>query len=81
MDISVTYFKQHCLKIIRRLEKTGATIAITRRGRVVAQLRPPAPPATAKAARPWERLQTLGGHLLAEPDESVVRDRDFEALR
>lgn len=81
MDISVTYFKQHCLKIIRRLEKTGATIAITRRGRVVAQLRPPAPAAMTKAARPWERLRALGGRLLAQPSESVVRDRDFEALR
>jgi len=80
MDISVTYFKQHCLKIIRRLEKTGATIAITRRGRVVAQLRPPSPPAIPKA-RPWERLRALGGCLLAEPGESVVHDRDFGALR
>lgn len=81
MDISVTYFKQHCLKIIRRIEKTGATIAITRRGKVVAQLRPPAQPATTKASRPWERLRALGGRLIAEPGESVVHDRDFEALR
>ena len=81
MDISVTYFKQHCLKIIRRLEKTGGAIAITRRGKIVAQLRPPAVTATAHAARPWERLRALGGRLLAEPGESVVHERDFEALR
>jgi antitoxin (DNA-binding transcriptional repressor) of toxin-antitoxin stability system len=81
MDISITYFKQHCLAIIRRLEKTGAAVAITRHGRVVAQLRPPAPPAATQAARPWERLRAMGGRLRAEPGESVVRDRDFEALR
>lgn len=81
MDISVTHFKQHCLAIIRRLEKTGVAVAITRRGKVVAQLRPPATPITTKASRPWERLRALGGRLLAEPGESVVRDEDFEALR
>ena len=39
MDISVSEFKQHCLEIIRRIERTGTPVAITRHGRVVAQLR------------------------------------------
>jgi hypothetical protein len=31
-------------------------------------------------AKPWQQLRALGGELLAEPGESVVREEDFEAL-
>jgi antitoxin (DNA-binding transcriptional repressor) of toxin-antitoxin stability system len=80
MDISVTDFKQRCLEIVRRVERTGTPVAITRRGRVVAQLRRPAPARTAAAVLPWERLRAAGGRLLAGPGESVLRGKDFEAL-
>ena len=81
MDISVTEFKHRCLEIIRRVEKSGRPVAITRRGRVVARLQPP--PATQMGAgmKPWEQLRALGGRLHAAPGESVLRDEDFEALR
>jgi len=79
MDISVTEFKHRCLEIVRRVERTGQPVAITRRGKVVARLAPSqAQPAS---RRPWEALRGLGGTLLAGPDESVLRDEDFEALR
>ena len=81
MDISVTQFKHHCLEIIRRLEQTGAPVAITRRGKVVAQLQAPPASASGSALKPWERLRAMGGRLLAEPGESVVSDKDFGALR
>ena len=81
MDISVTEFKHRCLDIIRRVEKTGRPVTITRRGKVVARLQPPSPTAGARARKPWEELRALGGRLLAEPGESVLRDEDFEALR
>lgn len=80
MDISVTEFKQRCLELIRRVERTGRPVTITRRGRTVARLQPP-PIAGAHAAKPWERMRALGGRLLAAPGESVVHDGDFEALR
>ena len=80
MDISVTEFKQRCLEIIRQVERTGAPVAITRRGRVVAQLRRAATSQPA-LAKPWERLRASGGRLLAEPGESVLADEDLEALR
>ncbi len=38
MDISVTEFKQRCLEIVRRVENSGKSVAITRHGRVVARL-------------------------------------------
>ncbi len=81
MDISVTEFKHHCLEIIRRVERDGAPVAITRRGRVVAQLRRPGVQHAASAAKPWERLRAAGGRLLAAAGESVLNDKDFEALR
>jgi prevent-host-death family protein len=80
MDISITEFKQRCLEIVRRVEKTGRSVTIRRRGKAVAQLEP-SPAALSAATPPWERLRALGGHLKAGPGESVVRDEDFEALR
>jgi prevent-host-death family protein len=80
MDISVTEFKHHCLKIIRRVEKTGKPVAITRRGKVVVSLNPSAP-AGHGGLKPWEQLRALGGRLLAAPGESVLHEEDFEALR
>jgi len=81
MDISVTEFKQRCLEIIRGVEKSGKQVTITRRGRAVAQLQAPLARAAAGRLKPWVRMRLLGGKLLAEPGESVLRDEDFEALR
>jgi antitoxin (DNA-binding transcriptional repressor) of toxin-antitoxin stability system len=80
MDISVTAFKQRCLEIIRTVERTGSRVSITRRGRVVAQLRrPPEVESTDRA--PWEAMRALGGRLEGPPDQSVASDEDFSALK
>jgi prevent-host-death family protein len=79
MDISVTDFKQRCLEIIRRVERTGAPVAITRRGKVVAQLRRFDAAQRAAAAKPWERLRAMGGRLVASPGESAASEKEFEA--
>ena len=81
MDISVTEFKHRCLEIIRGVENTGKPVAITRRGKVVARLNPSESAAGPSGLKPWEQLRALGGRLLAQPGESVLRDKDFEALR
>ncbi|MGH9577200.1 MAG: type II toxin-antitoxin system Phd/YefM family antitoxin [Terriglobales bacterium] len=81
MDISVTEFKHRCLEIIRSVEKSGKRVTITRRGRPVARLVASEPRQRVGKLKPWERLRALGGKLLAEPGESVLRDGDFEALR
>ena len=79
MDISVTRFRASCLKLIRRVEAGGEAIDIKRRGKVVARLAPP--PAVDQAPRkPWNRLRG-SGELLAEPGESVLDDKAFEASR
>lgn len=79
MDISVTRFRASCLKLIRRVEAGGATIDIKRRGKVVARLAPP--PATMEPPRKaWEQLRG-SGELRADPGESVLDKRAFEASR
>jgi len=69
VNISVTDFKCRCLEIIRRAEETGKPVNITRHGKVVARLSP-----AVAAVKPWLQLRSLGGRLLAEPDESAFHD-------
>jgi len=80
MDISVTAFKEHCLGIIRRVERTGQPVTITRRGKVVARLDGPPRTRDDAAAKPWERF--LGSATCEfEAGESVLTDEAFRALR
>ena len=79
MDISVTEFKQHCLEIVRKVEQTGKPVAITRRGRVVAQLEPALPAGAANRGKPWERMRGRG-RWLAAPEETFVAEEDLKGL-
>ncbi len=81
MAISVTELKNTCLEVIRRVEKTGQPVSITRRGKVVARISPALTAAADRNLPPWEQLRGLGGRLLAKPHESAVLAKDFEALR
>jgi prevent-host-death family protein len=78
MDISVTEFKNRCLEIIRRVEKTGKPVRITRRGKAVAQLEAP-PRESGVDAKPWERLRGRA-RWLAEPEETFVSERDLKGI-
>jgi antitoxin (DNA-binding transcriptional repressor) of toxin-antitoxin stability system len=80
MDISVTNFKARCLDLIRKVEESGKAITIRRRGQVVARLEPAHGP-SGDESRPWEELRALGGHAHFKAHESVLTDKDFEALR
>ena len=79
MDISVTDFKARCLDLIRKAEESGESIMIHRRGRIVARLEPAGD--GANRGKPWERLRALGGSVTAKPNESMLQEEDFEALR
>jgi prevent-host-death family protein len=81
MAISVTKLKNDCLSVVRRVETTGRAISITRRGKVVAKIAPSSVGAKKASLKPWEQLRELGGHLAATPEESVLSDKDIEALR
>jgi prevent-host-death family protein len=79
MDISVTELKQRCLELVREVEATGRPVAITRRGRVVAQLEPVLPAGAAGRGKPWERLRGRG-RWLAAPGETLVTEKDLKGL-
>ena len=81
MAISISKFRNSCLDVIRRVEATGQSVSITRRGKVVARLSPSFQATQSVDAKPWEKLRALEGELLAGPGESVVREEEFEALR
>ena len=79
MNISMTEFKRRCLELIRRVEATGERITITRRGKVMAQLAPPAV-LSASAMKPWERLRGRA-RWLAEPGERFISGEDIGTPR
>ena len=79
MDISVTELKQRCLELVREVEATGRPVAITRRGRVVAQLEPVHAAGAAGRGKPWERLRGRG-KWLASPGETLVTEQDLKGL-
>jgi prevent-host-death family protein len=41
--IGISEFKVKCLGILRRVQKTGRPVVVTRRGQHIAEIRPPAP--------------------------------------
>ena len=79
MDISVTRFRAQCLEWIRQVESGGEVVEITRHGKPVARLTPPAG-GISPSQRPWEKLRG-SGVLAMKPEDSVLPDRDFDALR
>jgi antitoxin (DNA-binding transcriptional repressor) of toxin-antitoxin stability system len=79
MDVSVTDFKARCLDLIRKVEESGKSITIRRRGQVVARLEPAG--GGSGQGKPWEELRALGGHAHGKANESVWADEDFEASR
>jgi len=75
--VSVSEFKAHCLDMIRQVEKAGTAVDLVRRGKVVARL---VPTTSAPNGTPaWLRLRGRGA-LSASAEESVLEERDFEAL-
>ncbi len=79
MDISVTEFRAHCLALIRKVEESGKSITIRRRGQVVARLEPAR--GCSSQDKPWEALRALGGSTRITATESCWAEGDFAALR
>jgi prevent-host-death family protein len=79
MDISVTRFRAQCLELIRQVESGGEVVEITRHGKTVARLTPPAGSSTTQQ-QPWEILRGSGA-LVIDPEESVIDSQAFDALR
>jgi len=79
MIVSVTQFKARCSEIVREVERDRKVVEIARRGKIVARLLP-ATPADVTNTTPCERLRGTG-ELLATPEESMLEECEFRALR
>jgi len=75
--VSISEFKAHCLDMIRQVEKSGAAVDLVRRGKVVARLVPTA--SAPQDTHAWLRLRGRGV-LTASAEESVLDERDFDAI-
>ncbi|MCP9773248.1 type II toxin-antitoxin system Phd/YefM family antitoxin [Synechococcus sp. Tobar12-5m-g] len=75
----MTEFRAHCLELIRQVESGGEVVEITRHGKLVARLTPPAASSGA-SPHPWAALR-CSVVLHAEPEESVLEAQAFDALR
>jgi antitoxin (DNA-binding transcriptional repressor) of toxin-antitoxin stability system len=64
--------KNSCLDVIRRVEATGQSVSITRRGKVVARLAPSFQAMQRVDAKPWQQLRGLGGEWPRLLQEQVV---------
>jgi antitoxin (DNA-binding transcriptional repressor) of toxin-antitoxin stability system len=65
--------------LIRQVESGGEVVEITRHGKPVARLTPPAG-GNSQRQRPWEKLRGSGA-LEMEPHDSVLDAQAFDALR
>lgn len=78
MTISVSELKARLLEIVREVEREGTVIDVERHGQVVARIIPAS--SLSKADRPWEALLGAGA-LLAAPEESILKESDFDVSR
>jgi prevent-host-death family protein len=79
MQISVSEFKTKCTKIIRDVATLNQTIEITKHGKIVAIVTPPASP---KKNDPHEFLGCLQGTVTYASDwEQALGEGDWEACK
>lgn len=63
---------------LQEIVSEGQVVEVEQDGQIVARIVPAAPAST--APRPWELLHGKA-RLLATPEESVLREEDFEVYR
>jgi prevent-host-death family protein len=77
-EISISKFKATCLAVLERVRRTGEPIRVTRFGKAVADIVPPA-----GTQRPNRRLGTLGGTMEIHGDivSPIGDESDWEAAQ
>ena len=75
--IVISEFKAKCLGILRRVQKTGRPVVVTRRGERIAEIHPPSP---VQSEPDWLGSFAERGHIIGDLLEPIAAD-DSEALR
>jgi len=75
--IVISEFKAKCLGILRRVQKTGRPVVVTRRGERIAEIHPPSP---VQSEPGWLGSFAERGQIMTDLHEPSAAD-DSEALR
>ncbi len=77
-EIAVSKFKATCLSVLKRVSRTGEPVRITRFGKPVAEIVPPAP-----ASQPRRVLGEMKhtGKIIGDIVSPVVAEDEWEVLR
>lgn len=77
-EVAISKFKAKCLALLERVNKTRKPIRVTRFGKPVAEVVPPA-----AAAREADWLGSMAGaiEIVGDIVSPVIEDTDWEALR
>jgi prevent-host-death family protein len=74
VKITATDFKAKCLQLLDQVQRTGADLVITKRGRSVARLVPMA------EEQPWKSLRGQG-HFVGDPFSPALSESEIQALK
>jgi antitoxin (DNA-binding transcriptional repressor) of toxin-antitoxin stability system len=75
-EIAISKFKATCLAVLERVRVTNQPIRVTRFGKPMAEIRPPAP-----TERPRRRFGMGKGKILGDIVGPVMDESDFEAAQ
>ena len=75
-EIPISKFKATCLAVLERVRATNQPIRVTRFGKPIADILPPA-----LADRPRRRFGTGSGRILGDIISPVIDELDFEAAQ
>ncbi len=77
-EVAISEFKAKCLALLEQVRKTKKPIRVTRFGKPVAEVVPPAP---ATAAADWLGSMADTMEILGDIVSPVIEETDWEALR
>jgi prevent-host-death family protein len=77
-EVAISEFKAKCLALLEQVRKTKRPIRVTRFGKPVAEVVPPAP-----SAQPADWLGSMAGtiEIVGDIISPVAEETDWEALR
>lgn len=76
-EIAISEFKAKCLALLDQVQKTGQPIRVTRRGRAIADVSPPAP----SNGREWIGSMKGKSEIFGDIISPANDESDWEVLR
>jgi len=76
--LAISKFKETCLAVLERVRRTGRPLRITKFGRAIADIVPPAAPTK---RRSWMGSMAATGAIAGDVVSPIVSTNDWKALR